>query len=707
MAPSLAQRLRAAHHERFVGREQELQLFTDALDAREPPFYVLYLHGPGGIGKTALAHELRYQCDERDVPTHHLDARNVEPTEAAFLDALQRETELAWTENGIARDGEGDQAVLFIDTFETLAPLARWLRRVFLPQLPENLMLVLTGREPPPTDWRTDLGVQSVTHVRALRNLSREESETYLRRRDLSDEQRTAILQFAHGHPLALSLAADAYEQHPDRDVAPIESPDLVGTLVDRFLERVPSARHRLAVEACALVRHTTEPLLERLLDGAAGDLFDWLRGLSFIEADREGLFPHDVVRRALMADLRWRDADRHATLQQRGQDYYTEQLRRATQEETEAATAAAPERILTNYLYLYRDNPVVGPYFHQLHAQWSDHDPLVRDTAAAADWPRLRAMVEEHEGQPAAELLDYWRARQPENVRVFRNREGTPEGFVFPLDLHRVGDEAREADPCVEAACAHLEAEAPLREGERASLYRFWMSRTDYQDISPVQSLISAYRVRQYLTTPRLAYTFIPCANPDSWTLIFAYADLHRLEESDFTVGDETYGLFGHDWRVVPPVAWLELLADRDLTLRSPDAIPSAPSATMLVLSEANFADAVKDALKAYARPEALHGNPLLRSRFILEATSPEAEVDTRIEALRDHLLEAAESLQSAPKTAKYYRAVRATYLDPKRTQEKAAEFLGLPFSTYRRHLRRGMEAITGVLWRQEVGGD
>jgi hypothetical protein len=37
--------------------------------------------------------------------------------------------------------------------------------------------------------------------------------------------------------------------------------------------------------------------------------------------------------------------------------------------------------------------------------------------------------------------------------------------------------------------------------------------------------------------------------------------------------------------------------------------------------------------------------------------------------------------------------------------TQEAAAEVLGLPFSTYRRHLGRALEHLTDLLWAVEIG--
>ena len=48
----LADRLVAARC--FVGRQAEMALFTSVLGAEIPPFAVLHLHGPGGIGKTSL-----------------------------------------------------------------------------------------------------------------------------------------------------------------------------------------------------------------------------------------------------------------------------------------------------------------------------------------------------------------------------------------------------------------------------------------------------------------------------------------------------------------------------------------------------------------------------------------------------------------------------------------------------------------------------
>jgi predicted DNA-binding protein (UPF0251 family) len=164
------------------------------------------------------------------------------------------------------------------------------------------------------------------------------------------------------------------------------------------------------------------------------------------------------------------------------------------------------------------------------------------------------------------------------------------------------------------------------------------------------------------------------------------------------------TFGLFGHDWRVTPPAAWLDLMAERNVTTPSMDAVPPAPTATTLVLDQSAFADAVKEALSDYPRPDALRDTPLLRSRFVVKETGLEADTEERIAALRRLIRKEAESLEAAPREAKFYRALRATYLDPAPTQEEAAARLDVPFSTYRRHLKQGIEHVTDALWRRET---
>ncbi|HET7479815.1 MAG TPA: AAA family ATPase [Rubrobacteraceae bacterium] len=695
MSPGLASRLNAERHRRFVGRFAERDLFRSALSADGSPFNVLYVSGPGGVGKTTLLREFANICEEFGVPASYVDARNVEPSSDAFLGAISSALGPAMRDGSPGSiETTTERRVVLIDTYETLAPLDSWMSEVFLPQLPENLLLVLASRDPLGTNWRTDPGWQRLIHPVQLRNLSLEESQAYLNRREVPSEQHQDILEFTHGHPLALSLVADVFVQRSGVRFRPSETPDVIKTLLEQFVQQVPGPAHRTALESCALVRYTTESLLGHMVTmPEVHELFEWLRGLTFIESGPLGLFPHDVAREALVADLRWRNPDWYAELHHRARNYYAARLKQTHAQEQ--------QRVLFDYMYLHRDNAMIKPFL-----EWQETGTTLPDTMRENDRPALREMIEEHEGPESARLASRWFDRQPGGVVIFRDIEQRPAGFVMKVALQETSAEDREADPAVEVAWRYLERNAPLRPGERSTLFRFWMARDTYQEVSAMQSLIFGNVAQHYLTTPHLAFTFFPTADPDFWAPAFAYFDLARTPEADFEVDGHHYGTYTHDWRVMPPMAWLDLLAEREISTEPLDASHSTETEPLIVLGEPEFKTAIRDALRDFHSSEALHANPLLHSRTVAERAGAGADDSVSISALRDLLKEAAESLRASPREAKCYRALYHTYLNPAPTQQLAAEVLDLPFSTYRRHLKGGITRVGEILWHKEIGG-
>src|SRR5215217_2769814 len=83
-------RLRRAGQRRFVGREAELELIRGALVAPEPPFAVAFVHGPGGVGKSALLRALEDGPLPAGTRVARLDQRAVEPAPRAFCAQLAR-----------------------------------------------------------------------------------------------------------------------------------------------------------------------------------------------------------------------------------------------------------------------------------------------------------------------------------------------------------------------------------------------------------------------------------------------------------------------------------------------------------------------------------------------------------------------------------------------------------------------------------------
>jgi hypothetical protein len=146
-----------------------------------------------------------------------------------------------------------------------------------------------------------------------------------------------------------------------------------------------------------------------------------------------------------------------------------------------------------------------------------------------------------------------------------------------------------------------------------------------------------------------------------------------------------------------------LELVTERALAQDVTPSPPTVQTPTTLVLSQPEFDEAVRQALRDLRRPELLGRNPLLRTRLVRDrsrAAEPSAAV---LEAL---VYAAVETLGEHPRDDKLLRAVQRTYVRPAATQERAAAALGLPFSTYRRHLTIGVDRVVAWLWDQEVYG-
>lgn len=669
----LIDRLNQARHRQFVGRNAELELFRGALAGRT--FAVLWLHGPGGIGKTSLLEQYHRLAVAAGLEVVRIDARSLEPTTEAILAAVS---------------STPPPDVILIDTYEQLAPLDDWMREQFLPDLPGQALVVLAGRNPPGPGWRSDRGWQELLRIVALRNLSPDESTDYLERRGIPPGQRSAIIQFTHGHPLALSLAADVAYQSGGT-VRPEHAPEVIGSLLERFLERVDQPAHRQALEVCAHARVTTESLLRAVLPGQdANELFQWLRGLSFIEQNDEGLFPHDVAREVLDADFRWRDPDQYLQMHRRLRQYAVQRLAEAQESEADRRTH--------DLVYLHRYSPVIRPFF-----LWEQFGRVRGSPARPEDREAILAMVNRHEGPESAAIAAFWFDQQPERFIVMREIGPEPVGFLANLDFQAATAEALALDPAVRTILDHVRRHGPARPGDEICVLRFNMARETYNQVSPVMNLVASKTTLHWLRSRRLAWSFLITTAPERWQPVYDYIDHQRIPEADFTVGGRLYAVSGHNWRAVPLAAWMEWMSGR-VQAKAQDGEPTRrPAAeSLLVLSEPEFQEAVRRALRDFTRPAALAQNPLLRSRLVVEypGDTPSPE---RLQAI---LREAAAALRARPRDELLYQAVLRTYLEPAPTQEAAAERLGLPFSTYRRHLTSGIKQLTAWLWQREVDG-
>jgi hypothetical protein len=145
----------------------------------------------------------------------------------------------------------------------------------------------------------------------------------------------------------------------------------------------------------------------------------------------------------------------------------------------------------------------------------------------------------------------------------------------------------------------------------------------------------------------------------------------------------------YGWDRRRLPLPAFLELTGRRELT--GEIGPPPAELLRPQPLPYDAFGTAVRAALRDLTRADRLAGSPLAAT-----ALGPD---------VRAALVEGMDRLGAEPRGADLRRVLDRTYLRPAPSQEAAAEVLGLPFSTYRRHLGRATDRLVDLLWAVETG--
>jgi hypothetical protein len=668
----------------FVGRQNEMSFFSSLLKKEELDTHLLYIYGPGGQGKTSLLKQFADLCREAAVPVLQIDCRYLEAHPDSFRQMLQA-VSVFEGENVIDDiDNHNGIVVLLVDTYEKIKPLDDWLRMVFLPELPGNVLTVISGRNNLSTNWKTDPGWQSITKTFSLKELSSEESSQFLSRRNIPPEKVHGIVHYTHGNPLALSIVADMFDQRKESNFNLLESPDIMRTLLDQFVQEVPSPAHKAALELCSLVNVTTEKIIEETLGAQlAHELFSWLTTLTFIEKGPAGIYPHDIVRDAIAAELHWRNPDWYRHLHIKAQQFYISRLLKQT--------GASQRVILYGLIFLHRMNPAVKPFFDFQETGGSWQDVLKEE-----DKKHLLAMTKKFEGKESAACLEKWMDHAAAEIWTYRDAEKTPAGFVLKIDVTDL--KSKTHDEVINHVLKYKEG-LKIEEGQRMVVFRQWMGREHFQNVSTVQSAIFLGIV-QYYFSPGLAVSMLSCSYPEFWKQVLNYADLHHVHELDYTTGEMPHGWYMHDWRQRPPLEWLELMGKREINEEQTDS--SNTIAANNSISEEEFTLAVNEALKFITIPKKLTSSILLQCMFVKKNTTDPTEINLAL-TLADKLSSAVAGLENAPKSENLHRVLYRTFINPVGSQEQTADFLYMSFSTYRRNLKKAVERIADVLWIEE----
>jgi hypothetical protein len=643
---TLAARLVDRDRDRFVGRAAELALLERCL-LDEPSPSVVLVHGPGGIGKSTLLRELARRARDIGREVFFVEGRELPP----MPDAL---------EAVLAGARAADAPLVLIDTYERMTALDGYLRRGLLPSLPERAVVVIAGRGTPDPAWFAG-GWEGVAAELELHALAPEEALALLAVHGLVDERAKAIVEWAAGSPLALALAADTAQA--DRDwnpAADADRPEIVRTLIRRLAQTEIQSVRLSALGVAAIARVTTVDLLRDVLpDSDAEGAFRRLSSLTFTEPLGDGLTLHELVRKALWADLRRRDQERERELRRRIVDHLYERAQRGNL------------LLAIDMAHLIENEAIKWGFGWEGSVDYRIDDPRPGDSEV------VHAALTERQFEAWWPLTQRFFEEAPERVAVARNRDDDVSGYMTCMTPATAPGFAH-ADPLLGPWLAHAQADAELGESV------LWHDSIDLTGDrrGRVQAMLGLAGVlRSGTTNPRFAYLPINPNNPDAVRFARTLGAQH-IPELDLEFASHRIACHRADWGPGGLLAAERAVVYAELGL----TLPSAPERTIDV-------EAVREALRNFRNPHELARSPLATGN------TPEE----RVESVRQLFAEAAERAFGDSENEKLLKRVLVHgYLEPTASHEQAALDLSLSRAAYFRRLRAAAERIAEYLAAQ-----
>jgi hypothetical protein len=642
----------------FTGRVKELA-FLERCMGDDPPASVVLVCGPGGIGKSALLRELARRADGQGWDVFRVDGRELPPQSGSLEAAL-------------ASVRHSDRPLLLIDSFERMTALGGYLRRELLPSLPGRALVVISGRSAPDPAWFTD-GWQSAARLLDLGALPPGDSLRLLQAYGVTGETGPAIAGWAGGSPLALTLAADAARSGTGWDPAGgMDQPELVRSLIHRLIDDGAIDGVGLsALGVAAIARVTTPGLLAAVLpDIDAGTAYERLCSFTFTEPLGDGLALHELVRKALRADLARRDGERERELRRRIIDRLYERARHGGL------------LLLIDMAHLI-ENPAIRWGFG-----WEGSIHYRIDNVRPGDAQRVARLLHDQSSGPWWERTERFFTEAPERVAVVRDRSERLSGYLVcmtPATAPAFADE----DPLIGPWLADARRHAGLGESV------LWRDSFDFTGSArgEVQAMLGMAGVlRSGAHNLRFAYLPIDPRKPGALAFARTVGARHR-PELDLELGDRRIECHRIDYGPDGLLSALRRVVYAELGLAAPDPPERVPPARAPVLELGT----VREALRNFQLPHELARSPLARG------TDPQE----RAESVRRLLREAAGRAFGDSANEKLLRDVLINgYLDRARSHEHAAMRLSLSRAAYFRRLRiavgRVAEHMAGS-WAEE----
>ncbi|MBW5448251.1 AAA family ATPase [Cohnella sp. CFH 77786] len=378
----------------LVGREREIDFFLQRLNASPQTGGILNLYGTGGVGKSYLLDEFRRLSTQRRAKFLLLDSRDFARTPNDFClhilrmlrYPLQRTDQTAQPNPMIdicldaVRERSREEKIVFaFDTFEEMGEMEYWLREDFLPLLPKETLIIISGRYPLQGTWAFSPAWRQLIFRLPLSDLDYLSVKAYLEKMGIAQEETMYLIwNKTKGHPLTLSLLVSTTLAHSFHKVSNSSGDEVFAHVVHTWLKEVPDDSLRELVETAAVLRHFNQELLSYVLEKPVPtERFLKLVGLSFIRRVDRGWLLHDLMRDAICFELRHRMPEYFEKLRKRCIMHYYQKINESARKKS--LTWESEE-----WIYYVGDQWIRG-FFYQRSATYS-WEPLHSDNWAEAE---------------------------------------------------------------------------------------------------------------------------------------------------------------------------------------------------------------------------------------------------------------------------------------------------------------------------------